>query len=341
MRRRRIKLEGVEAVYHCMSRTVSGTRLFDPQAKEVLRKMMWDAADFSGVRILAYCIMTNHFHILVRIPTAQLGLDREELLRRYRRLYAHDPSPGYPTPDELRRHFTDGGEVARQWEARLRERMGDVSHFMKTLKQRFSVWYNRNHERFGPLWAERFRSVLVENEPHVLRTVAAYIDLNPVRAHLVDDPSEYRWTSYAEAVGGNTVAQEGYRAILGENTKTRPWVYLADYRTALFEKGIRLNREGDGIVDSARAKVVAERKGRFTLSEMARHRIAQLTRGAVVGSPSFVRGMAKQYTVRTAPSPIVGGATVDSSPSSTSPDASPPSLVSLLKPRNPSARSRP
>ena len=68
--------------------------------------------------------------------------------------------------------------------------MGDVSAFMKELKQRFSIWFNRSHKRFGTLWAERFKSVLIENAASALRTVAAYIDLNPVRAGLVEDPKE-------------------------------------------------------------------------------------------------------------------------------------------------------
>ncbi len=56
---------------------------------------------------------------------------------------------------------------------------------MKELKQRFSRWYNRQTGRFGTLWAERFKSVLVEDHPANVETLAAYIDLNPVRAGLV------------------------------------------------------------------------------------------------------------------------------------------------------------
>ncbi len=59
---------------------------------------------------------------------------------------------------------------------------------MKLLKQRFSVWYNRSHQRYGTLWSERFKSVLVEAKSGVM-TVAAYIDLNAVRGWSgPDDP---------------------------------------------------------------------------------------------------------------------------------------------------------
>jgi len=78
--------------------------------------------------------------------------------------------------------------------------MYDLSEFMKTLKQRFSFWFNKSHERGGPLWNGRFKSVLVESPAcheqdfahNAITTMAAYIDLNPVRAGLVDDPKDYR-----------------------------------------------------------------------------------------------------------------------------------------------------
>jgi len=92
---------------------------------------------------------------------------------------------------------------------RMLARMGDVSEFMKEFKQRFSKWYNIRHQRFGTLWAERFRSVLVEDQPGVLETVSAYIDLNAVRAGLVEDPKDYRHCGYAAAVAGDVKARSG------------------------------------------------------------------------------------------------------------------------------------
>ena len=68
MRMRRTKVSGASAVYHCMTRTVNGEMLFKDREKEMLRKMLWQVADFSGVEILTYCIMSNHFHVLVRVP---------------------------------------------------------------------------------------------------------------------------------------------------------------------------------------------------------------------------------------------------------------------------------
>jgi hypothetical protein len=55
---------------------------------------------------------------------------------------------------------------------------------------------------------DRFKSVLVE-DGEALRTMALYIDLNPVRAGLVEDPKDYRWTGYGEATGGSKRARRG------------------------------------------------------------------------------------------------------------------------------------
>jgi hypothetical protein len=79
-------------------------------------------------------------------------------------------------------------EAAEELKQRVMARMWDVSAFMKLLKQRFTQWYNRRKGRKGTLWEERFKSVLVDGAGDVLATMAAYIDLNPVRAGLVEDP---------------------------------------------------------------------------------------------------------------------------------------------------------
>src|SRR5690606_36642805 len=137
----------------------------------------------SGMEILAYCIMSNHFHVLIRVRSVpEAGLSRDELLHRYRLLYETSNSVDYPDADRMSLILAREDEEAARWERRLRLRMGDVSDFMKTLKQRFSVWYNRSRGRFGTLWAERFRSIIVQDDSMCLQTVAAYIDLNPVRA---------------------------------------------------------------------------------------------------------------------------------------------------------------
>jgi REP element-mobilizing transposase RayT len=293
MRRHRIKIDGT-GVYHCIARTVAGEFLLDDTAKEVLRQMLWKIAAFSGVEILTYSVLSNHFHVLARvIPVSeQVGLDRAEVLRRYRAFYGERAPMGYPSPDVLEAIFAQEGEDARMWESRLKARMGDISEFMKTLKQRFTVWFNVTRGRFGTLWAERFTSILVENSAFALKTVAAYIDLNPVRAGLVADPGEYRWCSYFDALNGNAGALQGLEAVMDETGSAQR--VIEAYRMVLFGKGAIRRRETDGVVDFETAMRVLERGGRLDLSALVHFRVRHLSRGVLLGSPDFVTEWAER-----------------------------------------------
>lgn len=77
---------------------------------------------------------------------------------------------------------------------------GGTSGLMRRLGQSYVAGFNRRHGRCGPLWQERFKSCLVEDERYLL-AVYRYIDLNPVRAALVTDPVDYPWSSARANLG--------------------------------------------------------------------------------------------------------------------------------------------
>jgi len=280
-------------VYHCMTRTVNGELLFKDREKEVLRKMLWQVADFCGVELLTYCIMSNHFHVLVRVPNSARVSDAE-LMRRYKVLYPKPTKYQAESAKEMERQLQEGGEDAEVIRAKLLARMGDVSEFMKAVKQRFSVWYNRSHQRYGTLWAERFKSVLVEGEGNPLQTMAAYIDLNPVRAGLVKDPKDYRFCGYGEAVAGLKSAQGGISTIWRERVgKKGIPAALEAHRLLLFGKGSGPWTAKGQIIDGKKAlKVLNEEQGRLPKSVVLRCRVRYFTDGAILGSAEFVRGFA-------------------------------------------------
>ena len=265
MRQARIKVDAGEgqAVYHCMSRTVNGERLLDDVAKEVLRKQLWQISDYCGLEIITYAIMSNHFHVLVRVPQKPAVTDAE-LVRRFRILY---PKPTkYQTArfDVIQSQLKSNGDAAKEWRNQQLAMMGDLSQFMKLVKQRFSVWYNRSHQRYGTLWAERFKSVLVEATSGVMRTMAAYIDLNPVRAGLVNDPKDYRFCGYAEAVAGHKPAQQGIVQLI-EGGRKHGWDWTQDaYRETLFGKG-SAPKEYGAKIDNADMQRVIKAKNRLPL----------------------------------------------------------------------------
>ena len=65
---------------------------------------------------------------------------------------------------------------------------------MKAVKYAYLQWYNKKTKRKGPVWQDRFKSVLLENDEKMLLTMAAYIDLNPVSAGFVKHPKDDRWS---------------------------------------------------------------------------------------------------------------------------------------------------
>ncbi len=66
---------------------------------------------------------------------------------------------------------------------------------MKGLGQRYVQYVNRTYRRSGTLWEGRFRSCLMQEEAYVLACYR-YIEMNPIRADMVEHPAEYRWSSY-------------------------------------------------------------------------------------------------------------------------------------------------
>jgi putative transposase len=279
-----MKVGGSTAVYHCMTRTVNGERLLEDRDKEMLRKQLWQVADFSGVEVLTFCIMSNHFHVLVRVPEPVLVSDAE-LLRRYSVLY---PTPTkYQTASlkALAETLAEGGAEAEQLRKGLLARMTDVSEFMKTLKQRFSVWFNKSHGRYGTLWAERFKSVLVEGRGNSLQTMAAYIDLNPVRAGMVQDPKDYRFCGYGEAIAGNVLALQGLRGVwhggFGVHDDASA---LQSHRMLMYAKG----SNDRSIPQEDVVRVLEKENAILPKSQVLRCRVRYFTDGAIFGTKDFV-----------------------------------------------------
>jgi hypothetical protein len=176
--------------------------------------------------------------------------------------------------------------------------MGDVSPFMKLLKQRYSISYNQRHKRTGTLWEGRYVSILVEGESRALSTVAAYIDLNPVRAGIVRDPSQYRWSGYGEACGGSAVARQGLLSIQAFNRKAQDATWseaAAAYRTSLYTQGEERRDESGRLLrvgfSTEEAQEVIDRGGRMPLPDLLRCRVRYFRDGFAFGSRAFVEGV--------------------------------------------------
>ncbi|MBK8092482.1 MAG: hypothetical protein IPK32_11025 [Verrucomicrobiaceae bacterium] len=283
-----------------MSRTCGGAVLFDAVEKEALRRILWRLSEFSGVRVLTYCIMKNHFHVLAEVPDQKAwlqdhfeGADGEQKLMHHLRIlysksYVEQLQAELAEWRRLRHHH-----LAEKRIAALKKRFCDISVFIKEVKERFSRWYNKRHERKGTLWMDRFKSVLVEGKGDPLLTMAAYIDLNPVRAGIVSDPKDYRWCGYAEALGGNRECQRGICRVTGRDEDGwRRQGAAEGYRQMLFDTAVeQKNAEGEVQrrgVSRERAQEVRLERGKLSAKELIRQRVRYFSDGAALGSREFV-----------------------------------------------------
>ena len=161
--------------------------------------------------------MDNHFHLLVRVPhrPQEFDMPLEMVVARL------DRALGEESAKLMHRNLefwqTTGNEAAiEDWRQRQVARMFSLSQFMKAVQLRFSRWHNSRTGRKGALWQGRYTSVIVEEEERALRTMAAYTDLNPVRAGMVVDPADYRWSGSAEAMAGKARSRRGLVRIIGQ-----------------------------------------------------------------------------------------------------------------------------
>ncbi len=269
--------------FHCISRVVDRRFIMGDPEKETFRKILRQCEAFYGLKVFTYCIMSNHFHILVEVPEPR-ELTEEEVLSRVAALYPAKFVIGLNRELEA---FRDAGllDLVRSRLASFTRRMFSLSNFMKSLKQRFSSFYNRNHQRKGTLWEERFKSVIVEGEETTLMTMALYIDLNPIRAGIATDPADYGFCGYAEAVSGTERAREGIRSLMPR--KPESWrVVQAEYRRLLYavgeESSVRQGFTRDEVSE------VEAQKCEIPSGAALRKRVRYLSDGVIVGSRSFI-----------------------------------------------------
>ena len=306
MRTRRLKAhpDASSGFYHCMSRVVDRQFIFGEIEKEHFARLMRQYAHFCGIQILTFCLMGNHFHLLIEVSKRPESPPNDaELLQRISAIYP----PAHV--EQIRRQLADTSLLSIQKDAlrqRFWQRMGDISQYLKELKQRFSQWHNLRHGRRGTLWEERFKSVLIGAEGSALSTIAAYIDLNPVRAGLVADPARYRWSGYGQAMAGRPEALRGYQALVAvrDSLSLNPAQALKHYRAGLFDyaerKGVFSSNHSRKNTDNTAMPSASARRPHKLFRDpglvgQLLHQISYFTNGAVIGTRSFVESMALHH----------------------------------------------
>jgi putative transposase len=285
MRLPRVKPRG--GVFHCISRIVGGEFLLHDQAKEVFRKQMWLLADFCGIELFTYSILNSHFHLLCKVPE-EIMLTDQQLIQRVINRFGEKSGQARVLLEDLKRR----GSLSPDLREKFLRRMGDISNFMKELKQHFSIWYNHKHERFGTLWAERFTSVVIDPGNGDTLSVSAYIDLNALRAGLVDDPKDYRFCGYAEALAQDGKARQGLSGLV----PGKDWAeQSAAYRVELFGRGAVSRTEGKLAIKKEEVLAVLRRGGKLEKHELLRLRVRYFSQGVVFGSKEYVEEVFEKF----------------------------------------------
>jgi REP element-mobilizing transposase RayT len=260
-----------KAVYHVMSRTaLDGLPISDVENDYLLGLIKrYSALYFT--EILGFCLMNNHFHLLVKMFPGDRYTD-EDIKKRFEMFYGDS------------RIFGDG-QIPY-----LREKLSSLSEFVREIKVNFSRFYNKRHNRRGYFWGDRFKSVIVE-KGETLVNCLAYIDLNPVRAGIVKRPEEYRWSSIGYHIQTNNKdkflsTDFGLKEFNVKSEKER----IKRYRRYMYEAGF-IDRPEKGKVQIIDPRLLAsERKKDFEITKASRlrYRTRYFTDSGIIGSKEFV-----------------------------------------------------
>jgi putative transposase len=267
-----------KTVYHVISRTVLDGYPLGDEEKDNLVKILLKFSKLYFTEVLGFCVMGDHFHLLVRmLPDSDFSDD--EIKNRHTKFYGDD------------RQFAEEKIPV------FRIKWASLSELVREIKQCFSRYFNKRHNRRGTLWGERFKSLIVEDGEALINCLA-YIDLNPLRADIVKCPEEYRWSSFGYHVQtrnkGNFLSFElGLKEFDVKNRKER----LRKYQRYVYEAAAIKRSRGKSCVMTDEKIIEKESKTDFknTRAYKFRYRTRYFSDSGVIGSKAFVSKNYKQF----------------------------------------------
>ena len=201
--------------YHVILKAAGPQFLFrEDEDKRTFQDILERSARFSGVGVLAFALLDNHFHLLVRVPERE-SVPEDEFRRRIEALYGRDRAAKLFNRWELWAQNGREAEVSLERD-RLLRRMHDLGQFVKTLKEWHSRRYRAMHGWEGTLWRGRYKSILVCESHKAFRALALYIAMNPVRVRIVERGTDSPWTSYGQSKTAGSFGWRCHAALLRE-----------------------------------------------------------------------------------------------------------------------------
>lgn len=192
--------------YHCVARCVRRAWLwgFDQYAgRDYSHRKAWvlerlaQLNSIFAIDICAYAIMSNHYHVILHVDRAQAHRwTQQEVVDRWSSLFKLPASV-----HQWQQGMADEAEsqVAEALIERWRQRLHDISWFMRALNEHLARRANAEDDCKGRFWEGRFKSQALLGEAGLL-TAMVYVDLNPVRAGIVATPEASQFTSIYQRV---------------------------------------------------------------------------------------------------------------------------------------------
>ena len=302
--------------YHCVVRCVRRAFLcgedaltgqnFDHRRGRIAVRLKEMAAVFA-IDIAAYAVMSNHYHVVLRVDQARaLSWSVEEVLTRWTQLFSGPLLvQRYLSPARAGMHKAEIDRV-EEYAACFRAGLHDLSWFMGRVNESLARQANREDGCTGRFWEGRFKSQALLGEPAVIAAMA-YVDLNPVRAGMAKTPETSDYTSVQERLSGmaavlpaDTTAPDNDTAVIarapllpfdpsGRMANAIPFAF-ADYLELVDWTGRAVHPDKKGHIATTQPRILARigiEGAAFITSAM------QLFRGragaSAVGSPAALR----------------------------------------------------
>ena len=197
--------------YHCVSRCVrraflcghdSVTGKNHEHRKQWIAERLAELASVFAIDVCAYAIMSNHCHSVLSINAPQaISWSEQEVIQRWQRLFN--------LPILVQRYHsgactsTAEQDKAKETLAIWRERLMDISWFMRCLNEHIARKANAEDQCTGRFWEGRFKSQALLNEQALLACMA-YVDLNPIRADMCNTLEDSEHTSIKQRIDSIT-----------------------------------------------------------------------------------------------------------------------------------------
>lgn len=202
---------GTTPYYHCISRCVrraflcgvdsTSGRTFEHRRGWIVARLA-ELSQVFAIDVCAYAIMSNHHHLVLKLdPRVAAAWDEDDVLERWCALFL-----GPMLVQRLRAgERLSGAERRRvsEWVETYRQRLCDLSWFMRCLNEPIARWANAEDECTGRFWEGRFKSQALLDEQALLSCMA-YVDLNPIRAGMAETPEASDFTSLQQRIQGHS-----------------------------------------------------------------------------------------------------------------------------------------